>query len=65
MSQRLEVLSFLQESATTLRQMARDRPSSISPDMIRIANEIAHAAAKLEAELIDAELIAPPPANQN
>jgi len=37
--------------------MARERPCSISPEMIKIADDIAREAARLEAELIDAELI--------
>jgi hypothetical protein len=51
---RHDVLAFLQESASKLRQMARERPSSISPEMMRIADDIAHEASRLEAELMDA-----------
>jgi hypothetical protein len=54
---RLDVLAFLQESASKLRQMARERPSSISPEMMRIADDIAHEASRLEAELMDAGLL--------
>ena len=62
---RIEVLSYLQECALKLRHLARERPSSISAEMVRIADEIAQQAGRLEAELIDAELISTPPANQN
>jgi hypothetical protein len=41
--------------AAKLRLMARERPRSISPEMLRIADEMAHEASRLEAELIDAE----------
>ena len=64
MSGRLEVLAFLQESATRLRQMARERPCSISANMIKIADDIARDAARLEAELVDAGLIDQPTANE-
>ncbi len=67
---RLDVLAFLQESATKLRQMARERPTSVSSDMIRIADDIAHEASRLEAELmatglLDAALASSKAANQN
>ncbi len=70
MSQRFEVLSFLQESAAKMRQMARERPCSISDEMIRIADDIAREASRLEADLIeegllDARLIPATAANQN
>ena len=61
----LEILAFLQKTSVTLRKLARERASPVSPEMIRIADEIAHEAAKLEAELIDAELLTPRVANEN
>jgi len=57
MSRRLELLAFLQEAAVTLRRLAREQPSSISPELLRMADEIATEAAALEAELLDAGLL--------
>ena len=62
---RLEVLAFLQVSAAKMRRLAHDRPSTVSSELIRLADEIAIEAAKLEAELIGAGLVVPPAANQN
>lgn len=69
MPERLEVLAFLQETTAKLHQLARELPSAVSPEMLRIADEIAHESAKLEAELLkegllDAGLGAPKAANQ-
>ena len=65
MSDRLEVLAFLQETSLMLRKLARERASLISPEMIRVADEIARDAANLEAELLDTGLLTPDAANKN
>jgi hypothetical protein len=61
---RLEILRFLRESSQDMRGLAMTHPSKISADMLRIADEIAADAIKLEAELIEAGLL-PRPANLN
>jgi hypothetical protein len=53
----LELLAVLQEAAVKLRQLARERSSSLSPELLRMADEIAADAATLEAELLDAGLL--------
>jgi aspartate/glutamate racemase len=49
--QRLDVLAFLHQCATTMHKMARERPSSVSFEMIRIADEIAREAEGLKPSL--------------
>lgn len=51
MPQRLDVLAFLHQCATTMHKMARERPSSVSFEMIRIADEIAREAEGLKPSL--------------
>lgn len=53
----LEFLAFLQEAATTLRRLARERPSSISIELLRLADQIAADAARLEAKMLDDGLL--------
>jgi hypothetical protein len=62
---RLQVLQFLRDSERRMREIAAQHPSAITPDLLRIANEIAADSAKLEAELIEAGLIAKRNANEN
>jgi hypothetical protein len=64
MPARLDILQFLEETALRMRRLAIDRPSSITADMLRIAADIAHEAALLEVELLDAGQMAEPPANE-
>ena len=65
MPARLDILQFLEETALRMRRLAIDRSSSITADMLRIAADIAHEAALLEVELLDAGQMAEPPANEN
>lgn len=55
--ERLEVLAFLQEMAARLHKLARENGGPISPEMLRIADEIARETAKIEVELLDAGLL--------
>jgi hypothetical protein len=57
MPKRLEVLAFLQETTTKLHKLAREHPSAISPEMLRIGDELAHESAKLESELLKEGLL--------
>jgi hypothetical protein len=57
MSNRLEVLAFLQKTSANLHKLARDRDTPLSAEMLRIADEIARETAKLEADLIEAGLL--------
>ena len=55
---RLEVLAFLQETATRMRQIASEqRQLSIAVELRLIADEIANEASRLEAELMEAGLL--------
>ena len=62
---RLQVLKFLRDSEKRMREIAAQHPSGITPDLLRIADEIAADAAKLESELVAAGLIVPRGANEN
>jgi hypothetical protein len=61
----LEILAFLEKTSVTLRQLARESGTVLSPEMLRIADELAHEAGHLEAALIAAGLLTPPVANEN
>lgn len=57
MPERLEVLAYLQETTAKLHKLARERPTAISSEMIRLADEIARESAKLESELLGEGLL--------
>jgi hypothetical protein len=55
---RLDVLAFLQESAARMRQITVEHKQlRIAGELRVIADEIAHQAVELEAELIEAGLL--------
>lgn len=54
---RIEVLAFLQECASRMRQIATGSELSVGAQLRIIADEIAHEASHLEAELIQAGLL--------
>lgn len=58
------MLVYLRASATRMRRLAVEQPSAISPDLLRIADEIAADAATLESELVAAGLLSPATANE-
>lgn len=69
MPERLEVLAFLHETSAKLHKLAREHPTVISPEMLKLADELARQSAKLESELLhegllDARLAAPKAANE-